>query len=74
MVTAMRWFHIINFDDNGDSTTLALGGEDDVTNWLNSVEEWNPDTEKWSAVEAHLEEKRSAFGLVVAPKHLICPL
>ena len=72
LVTPRKYFHMITFDNNGDSTTLALGGEDDDYNVLKSVERWNPETATWSEVEDQLEEKRYYFGLVAAPKNLIC--
>ena len=69
LVTPRYWFHMITFDNNGDSTTLALGG------WvLKSIEKWNPETETWSEVEDQHEEKKGGFGLVAAPKNLVCPL
>ena len=74
LVTPRRYFHMITFDNNGDSTTLALGGRDDDDYELKSVKKWNPETETWSEVEDQLEEKRRAFGLVAAPKNLVCPL
>ena len=74
LVTPRSDFHMITIDNNGDSTTLALGGLDDDDNRLKSVEKWNPETETWSEVEDQLEEKRSGFGLVAAPKNLVCPL
>ena len=63
---------MITFDNNGDSTTLALGGLDDDNNALKSIEKWNPETETWSEVEDQLEEKRESFGLVAVPKSLVC--
>ena len=39
---------------------------------MKSVEKWNPETETWSEVEEQLEERKSAFGLVAAPKNLVC--
>ena len=41
---------------------------------LKSIEKWNEETETWSEVEEQLEEKRQGFGLVAAPKSLICTL
>ena len=73
MATTRDSFHIITFYINGDFTTLALGGRDDDINVLNTVEEWKPETASWSTVETRLKEKRSYFGLVAAPKRLICP-
>ena len=64
---------MITFDNNGDSTTLALGGYDYDGNRLKSIEKWNPETETWSEVEDQLEEKRDGFGLVAVPKNLVCP-
>ena len=74
LVTARNSFHMITFDNNGDSTTLALGGKDDDRNALKSIEKWNPETETWSEVEEQLDEKRNSFGLVAAPKNIICTL
>ena len=73
MATPRCSFHVITFDINGDFTTLALGGYDGDSNVLNSVEEWNPETESWSTLETRLKEKRNRFGAVAAPKSLICP-
>ena len=70
LVTPRSWFHMITIDNNGDSTTLALGGEND--NSLKSIEKWNPDTETWSEVEDQLEEKRYYFGMVAVPNSLVC--
>ena len=72
LVTPRKWFHMVTFDNNGYSTTLALGGENVDGNELMSIEEWNPKTNTWSEVEDQLEEKRSSFGLVAVPKSLIC--
>ena len=73
MATPRRYFHIITFNDNGNITTLALGGDDNDFDELDTVEEWNPKTETWSAKESRLKVRRVGFGLVAAPKSLICP-
>ena len=75
MGTTKFLFHIITFNHNGDFTTLALGGDENVGSGLDTdkVERWNPETATWSAVKTRLKEKRSAFGAVAAPKTLICP-
>ena len=73
LVTPRERFHMITIDNNGDSTTLALGGYDDDNNKLKSIEKWNPETETWSEVEEQLEERKSGFGLVAVPKNLVCP-
>ena len=65
---------MITIVNNGDSTTLALGGRVDVSNTLKSIEKWNPETETWSEVEDQLEEKRESFGLVAVTKSLVCLL
>ena len=72
LVTPREYFHMITFDNHGDSTTLALGGEDDDNNELRSMEKRNPETETWSEMEDQLQEKRYYFGLVAAPKSLVC--
>ena len=74
LVTPRASFHMITFDNNGDSTMLALGGYDDNSNALKSIEKWNPETETWSEVEEQLEEKRGVFGIVAVPKSIVCPL
>ena len=74
MATPRESVHIISFNINGDFTTLALGGLDDGwRNRLNTVEEWNPETESWSTVGNRLKKKRHCFGAVAAPKNLVCP-
>ena len=73
MATPRRYFHIITFRNNGNFTTLALGGDDDDFDELDTVEEWNPKTETWSTKETRLKVRRVGFGLVAAPKRLICP-
>ena len=72
LVTPRSFFHIITFDNQGDSTTLALGGDDDDDYSLKSIEKWNPETETWSELEVQLEEKRNKFGLVAVPRSLVC--
>ena len=74
LVTPRSGFHMITFDNNGDSTTLALGGTNDnvFLNGLKSIEKWTPETEAWA--EDQLEEKRLYFGMVAASKNLVCHL
>ena len=71
LVTPRTFFHMITIDNNGDSTTLALGGFDGVDT-LKSIEKWNPETETWSELEVQLEEKRNKFGFVAVPRSLVC--
>ena len=71
MATPRRWFHIISFNNNGVFTTYAVGGWGG--NYLNTVEEWQPETESWSKVETRLKERRSDCGLVAVNKNLVCP-
>ena len=73
MATPRDSFHIISFKNNGVFTTLAVGGGDDGFNGLNTVEEWEPESESWSTVETRLKEKRRIFGLVAVNKNLVCP-
>ena len=72
-IPARRLFHIITFNNNGHFRTLAMGGVDDDNNVLNTVEEWEPESESWSTVETRLKEKRNVFGLVAVNKNLVCP-
>ena len=73
MATPRDFLHMITFYNNGNVTTLALGGRDVDENALNTVKEWSSKTESWSTLETRLKEKRDYFGLVAAPKTLICP-
>ena len=73
MATPRIIFHITTFNYNGVFKMLAVGGRDDGNNRLNTLEEWNAETESWSTVETRLKEKRSYFGLVAANKNLVCP-
>ena len=73
MATPRRLFQIITFKYNGVFKTLAVGGTDDGDIYLNTLEDWNAETESWSTVETRLKEKRSSFGLVAANKNLVCP-
>ena len=47
---------MITIDNSGRSTTLALGGLDDVFNTLKIIEKWNPETETW--LKINLERKK----------------
>ena len=73
LATARKRFHTISFNNNGVFRTLAVGGRDNDLNYLNSVEEWEPESESWSTVETRLKEKKSSFGLVAVNKNLVCP-
>ena len=73
LVTARCFFHIITFDNNGDSTTLAVGGRGVGDSYLKTIEKWNPKTETWSEEKDQLGEKRGFFGMVAAPKSQVCP-
>ena len=49
---------------------FALAGYDGST-YLNSVEEWVEENSTWKAAD-NLVEKRTSFGAVLAPRHLVC--
>ena len=51
---------------------LAYLGGTDGHNELKMVDEWNPDTETWSRVRG-LKVKKDTYGMMAAPKNLICP-
>ena len=75
-----EYFHIISFNNNGYLKLLGLGGEEDAVcknavckDRMSSVEQWDPDTETWSLLETELKYKRAYFGLVAAPKSIVCP-
>ena len=73
MATPRNRFHMTTFKYNGVFKTLAVGGFDDGNNYFDTVEKWNAETESWSMRETRLKEKRVSFGLVAAPRRLICP-
>ena len=55
------------------SLVLAFGGFDDH-NILDSVEQWNQETQQWKLAESTtLNEKKSAFGYVAVPASAVCP-
>ena len=82
-----EYFHIVSFNNNGYLKLLGLGGEEDFIDEedavcknagvckdrMSSVEQWDPDTETWSLLEIELKYKRAYFGLVAAPKSIVCP-
>ena len=73
MTTPRIWFHIISFNYKGLLTTYAVVGFDDHGQFLNTVEEFQPESESWSKVETRLKEKKSLFGAVATPTNLVCP-
>ena len=71
MALPRRDFHINTVTYRNSTRTFALGGTDGH-NELKIVDEWNPETETWSRVSA-LKVKRDTYGMVAAPRNLICP-
>ena len=70
MASPRRVFHINTVIYRNSTRTFALGGSDG-RNELKLVEEWNPESETWTRVRG-LKAKRDTFGMVAAPKKLIC--
>ena len=71
MASQRRVFHINTVSYHNLTRTFALGGSDG-RNELKMVEEWNPETETWTRVR-DLKVERDTYGMVAAPKNLICP-
>ena len=71
MASPRRVFHINTVSYHNSTRTFALGGSDGRKE-LKMVDEWSPDTETWSTVRS-LKVKRDTYGMVAAPKNLICP-
>ena len=66
-------FHIATIVIEGEEKMFALAGSSTHTLWkTNTVEEWVEESSTWKAAD-NLVEKRTEFGAVVMPKHLICP-
>ena len=65
-VTPRNSFHKITIDNSGRSTTLALGGLDDVFNTLKIIEKWNPETETWWKI--NLKRKKLLLAWWLFPR------
>jgi hypothetical protein len=72
MATPRRYFHIATLVNGGEEKMFALAGHDGSSR-INSVEEWVEENSTWKESN-NLVEKRSSFGFVKAPRHLVCPL
>ena len=72
---AKRYFHIATILVGGKEKLFALAGLnsslDDGSSQLNTVEEWVEESSTWKAAD-NLVEKISNFGVVLAPRHLVC--
>ena len=66
MATPRNFFHI----SGGEEKLFALAGRNYAT-CLNTVEEWVEESSTWKAAD-NLIEKRTSFGAVSAPRHLVC--
>ena len=71
MTQSRRAFHLILVESVTGSRILALGGEQKSTN-LDSVEEWQSESETWKQISP-LQERRYRYGAVAVPAHLVCP-
>jgi uncharacterized coiled-coil protein SlyX len=70
MAKPRKYFHIATIISGGEEKMFALAGYDS-SNRVNRVEEWVEESSTWKAVE-NLVVKRSSFGIVTAPRHLVC--
>ena len=70
MATPRQLLHIAKTILGGEEKMFALAGHDGSTP-LNTVAEWVEESSTWKAAD-NLAEKRSHFGAVTAPRHLVC--
>ena len=71
LTTARGWFHIVTIRTQGVERALAMGGYDG-SSYLDSVEEFDPDTLTWNLAAANLLEGKDVFGAVVMQRSIIC--
>ena len=69
---ARRHFHILTIRTNGIERAFALGGKQDDSTWLDSVEEFDPENLTWRVAKAKLAKTRSFFGAVALPRSIVC--
>ena len=72
LVNIGRWFHLATITSGGEEKMFALAGYSFYSP-INSVEEWVEESATWKAAD-NMVEKRSDFGSVAVPRHLVCPL
>merc|ERR1719209_1946013 len=70
MATPRGYFHIATIVVGGEERIFALGGMSNVGT-LKAVEEWVEESSTWKTADILVKE-RSEFGVVTAPKHLVC--
>ena len=70
MATPRYNFHIATIISGGEEKMFALAGATPLAS-INGVEEWVEESSTWKAAD-NLVEIRNAFGLVRAPRHLVC--
>ena len=73
MVSPRIQFSLATLRSEGQERVFALGGRDEDSRPLNSVEEWVEESFTWKEAESLTAPSRFYFGLVMLPKQLICP-
>ena len=71
LTTRRYGFHIVTIRTQGVERALAMGGYDG-SSYLDSVEEFDPDTLTWNPAAANLLERRGSYGVVALKRDLIC--
>merc|ERR1712037_875209 len=73
MATPRYYFHIATIVSGGVEKMFALNGFTSTGNRdiTVTVEEWVEESSTWKAAD-NLVEKRSKFGSVAVPRHLVC--
>ena len=68
--TARRYFGLATIGGHYKKA-ISFGGEG--SRYLNSVEEWDEDTEQWKLAPYSLEEGKRSFASLAVPPQMVCP-
>ena len=74
LATPRRVFHMATLrTEEGTERVLAMGGQDNHSSTLDSVEELDPETLTWNPAPSNLLKRRHSFDKVVLPRSMIFP-
>ena len=72
MNSPREFFHLATITLDGATKIFAIGGRSG-SSYLNSIEDFNPETKTWTLTSTTFEEKRYEFGQVVIQLERVCP-